>query len=151
MRQCAASSLVIACLVAISCSSCSGEPATQRCVRHEIGSMGVDNSFHLRVADDDETTLDDTDRIDLAMTLIPPATGPVTLIQRRSDGTEARWQLAVVPGSTITTRCAIASTRPASTCEATLATLPARIAGDWSVEANGNHLIEAGISLRICR
>lgn len=147
----AACELLMAGVMGFTYASCDPRPAPQQCVRRELGSMGPENSFRLSIAEVDEITIDDaSDRIDVAMTLVPPVVAPVMLVQRRSDGTETRWQLEVVAGSAISTRCAVASTPAGSSCKATLAGLPAPMAGDWSVEAGGNFLIEAGLSVRLC-
>ena len=144
-----AGQILAAAAVAILVAGCTAAPDRVSCVRRELGSMGSDNQFHLKVTDD--ATLGERDRIELAFTIVPPIAGPVVLVRRGDDGREiSRLQLKLVAVAGMTTRCTVAATAKESTCEATLASLPANVVGNWTVEAKGNALLEAGMTLRIC-
>jgi hypothetical protein len=117
--------IVVVAFVAM--ASCSKEPVDVRCTRTELGSMGAENQFQLRVADDEALVLDDAaDRLDIGITIVPPASGPITLVQRAADGREiVRFVLNVPAINGISTRCTVGSTPLSSTCGASMSGAPA--------------------------
>ena len=113
--------------------------------------MGPENSFRVTIAADAAVSLDDAaDSMDVAFTIVPPITAPVTLIQTRDGAEVARWDLKVVPGGGISTRCRLGMTLALSTCGAAIGDSPHVTRGDWFIELNGNRILEAGVSFRAC-
>jgi len=134
-------------------ASCTGAPEQLRCVHRELGSTAPDTSLQLDVAEDAALVLTDAaDRIDLALTMMPPVVAPIILVHHSAGGQElSRRDLKVtVPGG-ISTRCSIGSSAALSSCAATPVAVPSPVAGRWSVEPNGNHVLEFGMSVRLCR
>lgn len=133
-------------------SACAAEPTLPKCTRIDVPSMGPENSFRVSVAAQSASTLaGNGDRIDIAMTMVPPIDGPVTLVHTEDGRETGRWQLKVGLGSSISTRCRLGATPALSTCSASIGNLPRSSAGEWSVEPGSNRLLEAGLAFRTCR
>jgi hypothetical protein len=149
MRTAARSGLGLLLLLLASCST---EPATQRCIRSDVGSMGSENAFRLSVPADASPPLDDKDdRMDVALSVVPPLVAPVTLLHSVDGKEVARWELDVIAPVGLSTRCRIGATKVLSTCGAVVGDLPHSTAGDWSIEPRGNRVLEVGLSFRTCR
>lgn len=133
-------------------ASCSAQPSAQKCSRVDVGSMGEDNAFRLTVATDAAPVLDDaSDRLDVAFTLVPPIVAPVILIQSVEGKEVGRWELKVSPATGISTRCRLGATPALSTCGAVIGNLPRSAAGEWTIDARGNRVLEVALSFRTCR
>lgn len=137
----------------VTLAGCTIEPAPARCVRVELGSMGPENQFRLLVASDAGQVLDESaDRLEVGMSIVPPVSGPVTLVQQDESGRElARWDLEVGKVNGLSTRCSVGFGAATSTCKVSLPSPPFSAAGDWRLQDNGNRVLEAGLSLRLCR
>lgn len=133
-------------------SSCVTQPAPLECRRVEFGSMGEENSFRLAVSPDTGLSLSaDREQVDVAITVVPPISGPVALRHADDSGRElGRWQLAIPPGNGISTRCRLGMTPGASTCGATIRDRPQPATGTWSLEAGNNRVLEAGVAVHVC-
>lgn len=133
-------------------SSCSAQALVPKCSRIDVPSMGPENSFRVTIPSDTAPNLTGIgDRIELAISIVPPLSGPVTLVQSNEGRETGRWVLEVGPGSGISTRCRIGTSVGLSTCKAAIGDLPHSSAGQWSMEPGNNRVLEAGLSFRVCR
>lgn len=125
---------------------------TVPCSRVEFGSMGPENSFRVDVPAKDAPVLDtDDDRLGIALTIVPPVDGPVTLVQT-VDGREVnRFELKTSVAAGVSVRCGLSFSALTSPCGAKLETRLLSTAGEWSIEAGANRVLEAGLSARVCR
>ena len=140
-------------LAAMIVSSCTGgaTPATQNCTRYHVPSLGADNQFRVSVGTADVPELRGSgDHFDVAMSVVPPVVGPVTVVHA-ADGKESRWDLRFAGGNGLSTRCRVGADGARSTCSASLGVVSIRPEGVWSLETNGNHVLEAGLSFQVCR
>lgn len=131
-------------------ASCSA--TTVPCRRVEFGSMGPENGFRLTVPAAGAPVLStDDERIGVALTVIPPVSGPVTLVHK-VDGREVnRFELATTVPAGASARCSLSFSALTSPCGARLEARPFPTAGEWSIEAGSNRVMEAGLSARTCR
>jgi len=133
-------------------ASCSAEPIVPKCSHRNAVSMGAENDFRVSILSEGGVKLEDNDdRIDVAMTIVPPIVGPVTLVQQVEGREPVRWDLELIPGTSISTRCRLGATPDLSTCKAAIGALPMATAGNWSIEPRGNHVLEAALAFRTCR
>lgn len=139
---CAASTLLAACATT----------TTVKCRRVEFGSMGPENGFRVTIPADEAPSLDgDDERINLAMTIVPPVAGPVFLIQNVEDRTIGRWEMKTVVPAGANTRCSLGFLPSMSPCTVVLETRPHSMKGDWSIDPGDNRVLEAGLSAVVCR
>lgn len=132
-------------------TACSPATETQLCGRREVGSMGPENSFRLTVAEDRFPPLDTSEeRIDIAFTIVPPIVGPVSLFQVIDGEQFAKWDLQVNAQPGIVARCSVGPPPMAFACGAELTDRPHPTGGYYSIEANGNRVLEAGLSFYLC-
>jgi len=146
-------SVALAALLLAVLSSCSATPVVPTCGRVDAPrSMGPENAFRVSIPAESAPTLSgDRDRMDVAFTFVPPLVGPIVLVKSVGGREAIRWELKVGPGAGISTRCRLGATAALSTCGATIGTLPFSAGGEWSIEPNGNRVLEAGLSFRTCR
>jgi hypothetical protein len=143
------------CVTAISVAVLLGACAAERvpkCRRIDAPSMGPENAFRISIPAESAPVLaGETDRVEVAFTIVPPVEGPVTLVHSLEGGDTTRWELKVGAAAGISTRCRLGATRALSTCDSSIGNLPLSFAGQWSVEPGKNRLLEAGLGVRTCR
>lgn len=150
-RHLAPSARVLVAMVALGLlASCSTTKV--RCSRVEFGSMGTENGFRVNVPADGAPVLDDDDeRLGVALTVVPPLDGPVTLVHK-VDGREVqRFELKTTVAAGMSARCSLSFSAMTSPCGAKLEQRPLPTGGEWSIEAGANRVLEAGLSARVCR
>jgi len=144
---------LLAILGATLLGACAPAPEAVHCRRLDVVSMGPENGFRTRVAGEVQETVDDpAGRIDVAVTAAPPLSGPITLIQTVEGREVARWDIAPPPSAGAVHRCSIGFTTSDPSCGAGVR-IPSRshrIAGEWSVQPNGNRILEASVSFHRC-
>jgi hypothetical protein len=147
----AAFALAALALAAVEIAGCAAASAPLRCRRFELGSVGPENDWKLSVASDNNLRIDHADeRLVVAFSVVGVTTGPVTLVHEAEGREPDRWPLTLGPASGISVRCALARPGNAATCRASLTEEPLTLGGQWRIEANGNQILEAGLSARLC-
>lgn len=113
--------------------------------------MGPENGFQLSVADDEFPLLDDdNERMDVAVTVVPPLVGPVSLVQIVDGKPLARWELRLPQPTGMSTRCTVGLSPTTSTCGVTISDRPHPPGGYYELDARGNHVLEAGLAFFLC-
>jgi hypothetical protein len=141
----------VALLALVVLSSCKPPSAPPACRRYETLPLGPENGFRLAVAKDAFPLLDNAnERIDVALSVVPPLVGPVTLVQIVDGQPLATWDLPLPPPTGLSTRCSIGLSLENSTCGATIRDRPHPPGGSYELQARGNTVLEASIAFFVC-
>jgi hypothetical protein len=90
------------------------------------------------------------ERLDLALTIIRPAKGPVTLVHVIGGEEIERWDLVIPASKRPIALCRISPLTKLSTCAATLSELPHPPGGYFYLLPRDNRVLDAGISFYTC-
>ncbi|HXC51677.1 MAG TPA: hypothetical protein VN634_12375 [Candidatus Limnocylindrales bacterium] len=143
---------VFAAALALAAVSCNMAPVSApTCRRYEALALGPETNFHGSIPDGQFPLLKDPgERIDLAVTLVPPVVGPVTLVQLVDGKPFAKWDLTLPAPTGMSTRCSIGLSVGTSSCGVTIMDQPHPPGGYYELQTRGNTILEAGLALNLC-
>ena len=142
----------VAVLAVITAGACA--PATQngKCLRHEGVALTPENGFAAAVDFPPSVTIDaPPERINVAMMVVRPVRGTIDLVHVIGDRESERWTLVVAAEDHPLASCWISTSPGSSTCRATVQDLPHPVGGYYYLRANGNTVLEAGVSFYLCQ
>lgn len=137
--------------LALAVSACDiGEPAAVRCQRYELGVLGPENGFRMVVPAAETRVLDaSSSQLIVDMAVVPPASGPVSLVHVVDSIEVERWTLSDLAVSGVTVNCRIGTNAKAG-CGARLAVSPQPLAGYYYLVSADTRVLEAGIAAYLC-
>lgn len=124
----------------------------QRCHRYDALSLTRENGFAASLDWKDERPIDIApERLEVALTIVPPILGPVELVHVLGDVETDRWSLTLTtPANVTSTVCWITPPSARANCGATLPDMPYFPGGYYYLRPNANVVMEAGIAFHIC-
>ncbi len=137
--------------LALATSGCA-PAAPQRCHRYDALSLTRENGFASSFDWKSERTIDiPPERIDVALTIIPPIRGPVELVHVFGDVETDRWVLTLLDQNNVVSFiCWITPPTGTPNCGATLQDLPYYPGGYYYLRPNANVVMEAGLAFYVC-
>ena len=90
------------------------------------------------------------ERLDLALTIVRPVKGPVTLVHVIGGQEVERWDLNIPPAKRPIALCRVSPSKKLSSCGATLSELPHPPGGYFYLLPRDNRVLEGGISFYVC-
>jgi hypothetical protein len=127
-------------------------PAVQHCHRYDALSLTRENGFAASLDWKDERGIDRLpERVDVAMTIVPPLRGPIEIVHVVGDAEADRWALTPPDVNNVASSvCWITPPGVMPNCGATLQDLPFFPGGYYYLRGNGNTVLEAGLAFYVC-
>ena len=138
-------------MLALGAGACA-PAAPQSCQRYDALSLNPENDFAASLDWQSPLLVDrPPERIDVALSLLPPVRGPIELVHVSGDHETERWALTL-PSSTSNANsvCWIEPRGGSPNCGVSLAEGPFAPGGYYYLRAGGNIVLEAGLAFYLC-
>jgi hypothetical protein len=132
-------------------TGCTASPLKLPCQTYVVGSFTPENHYALSVETTGWPQLDQPrEWIEIGLLAARPVTAPIDLVHVLGTQEVERWKLEppATAGATVTCRIAPG---PEGGCGASIRITPQNMSGYYYLEPNGNALVEAGMSFKLCR
>jgi len=141
----------LAIVAALVIGACEPTAAPQRCRRYEGVALVPENHFAASLELDATILIDlPEERLDVAMSVVPPVRGTIDLVHVVGDREMERWELTVPDPNPSIVRCLISPAGGWLGCGAVIREVPHPTGGYYYMRPNGNTVLEAGLSFYLC-
>ncbi len=121
------------------------------CQRYDAAALTPENNFAAAVDAGSLKLIEaPPEGIDVSLTVIRPVRGVITLVHVAGNHEAERWDLVIPASGQTLARCFIGAPAATSSCRAAIQVPPHSPGGYYYLEANGNTVLEAGLSFRLC-
>lgn len=127
-------------------------PTVQNCQRYEGVSLNRENGFSTRLDWKSDRFVDlPMESIEVAVSVVPPISGPLELVHVVGDREVDHWSLSVPDvGGGLLSLCRIQDPGVQPNCGATLRNVPFSPGGYYYLRAGDNTVLEAGLAFLLC-